>query len=51
MFLYRVFKQFSVRMELYEIVWKEISHLWELYDKHFWSTRETSSLFAQLTNE
>ena len=34
------FIQFSVRMELYEIVWKEISHLWELYGKHFWSTRE-----------
>ena len=36
---HRVFMQFSVRMELYEIVWKEISRLWELYDKHFWSTR------------
>ena len=27
-------------MELYEIVWKEISYLRELYDKHFWSTRD-----------
>ena len=24
--------------ELYGIVWQEISHLWELYDKQFWST-------------
>ena len=36
---YRNFIQFSVRMELYGIVWKDFSHLWELYDKHFWSNR------------
>ena len=39
---HRVFIHFSVRMELYEIVWKEFSHLWELYDKHFWSTRDST---------
>ena len=26
-------------MELYEIVWQEVSHIWKLYDKKFWSTR------------
>ena len=36
---HRVFIQFSVRMELYEIVWQEVSHIWKLYDKKFWSTR------------
>ena len=39
---HRVFIQFSVRMELYEIVWQEVSHIWKLYDKKFWSTRESS---------
>ena len=33
------FIQFSVRMELHEIVWQEVSHIWKLYDKKFWSTR------------
>ena len=45
---HRVFIKFSVRMELYETVWKEISHLWELYDKHFWSTRDVSSESEEL---
>ena len=36
---YRVFIQFSLRMELYEIVRQENSHIWKLYDKKFWSTR------------
>ena len=30
---HRVFIQFSVRMQLYEIVWQEVSHMWKLYDK------------------
>ena len=37
---HRVFIQFSVLMELYEFVWQEVSHIWKLYDKKFWSTRE-----------
>ena len=36
---HRVFIQFSVRTELYEIVWQEVSHIWKLYDNKFWSTR------------
>ena len=38
---HRVFIQFSVRMELYKIVWQEVSHIWKLYDKKFWSTGES----------
>ena len=41
---HRVFIQFSVRMELYEIVWQEVSHIWKLYDKKFWSTRVVINL-------
>ena len=36
---HRALIQFVVRMELYEIVRKEVSHIWKLYDKKFWSTR------------
>ena len=36
---HRVLIQFSVRMELYEIVRQEASHICKLYDKMFWSTR------------
>ena len=36
------FIQFPVPMELYGIVWQEVSHTWKLYDKKFWSTREYS---------
>ena len=36
---HRVFIQFSVRMELYKTVWQEVSDIWKLYDKKFWSTR------------
>ena len=42
---HRVFIQFSVRMELYEIVWQEVSHVWKLYDTKFWSTRECMEMF------
>ena len=35
-----VFIQFSVRMELYEIVSQEVFYIWKLYGKKFWSTRE-----------
>ena len=33
------FIQFSVRMELYEVVWSEVLHIWKLYDKKFWSMK------------
>ena len=33
------FIQFSVRMELYEIVWSEVFHIWKFYAKKFWSTK------------
>ena len=36
---HRVFIQFFIRMESYEIVRQEASHIWKLYDKMFWSTR------------
>ena len=36
---HRDFIQCSVRMALYGIVWQEVSHIWKLYDKKFWSTR------------
>ena len=39
---HRVFIQFSVRMEMY--VWQEVSHIWKLYDKKFWSTRAACPL-------
>ena len=39
---HRVFIQFSVSMDLYEIVWQEVSHIWKLYDKKFWSTQVVS---------
>ena len=45
---HRVFIQFSVSMELYEIVWQEVSHIWKLYDKKFWSTRAFSILLARV---
>ena len=34
-------------MELYEIVWQEVSHIWKLYDKKFWSTREITIIFKK----
>ena len=36
---HRDFIQCSVRMALYGIVWQEVSHIWELYDKKFRSSR------------
>ena len=36
---HRDFIQSSVRMALYGIVWQEVSHIWELYDKNFRSSR------------
>ena len=36
---HRDFIQFFVRMELCETLWPEVFHIWQLYDKKFWSTR------------
>ena len=41
---HRDFIQYSVRMALYGIVWKEVSHIWKLEDKKFRSSRENSQL-------
>ena len=46
---HRVFIQFSVCMEMYENVWQEVSHIWKLYDKKFWSNRvDTESNFSKI---
>ena len=36
-------------MELYEIEWQEVSHIWKLYDKKFWPTRVVSQNKKQKT--
>ena len=38
-------------MELYGIVLQETSHLWELYDKHFWSTRVGNNSWLKIYPE
>ena len=47
---HRDFIQFSLRMELYEIVWQEVSLIWKLYDKKFWSTRVVRINFNKSEN-
>ena len=42
---HKVLIQFSVRMELYEIVWQEVSHIWKLYGTKFCSTRVITTKF------